>query len=287
VPALVGFRGGVGGACGHEGDLVWARPGHAGAGVVHGSDPDRPAQVADRVREAPAKPASWAHAHCWDLPPTSCIHYRADADVGLGHVRLPGRCDSRESQRHYLVRRRAMQSWGRAWGQGPGPGVVDSLLFRWTQRQNASGGPIASWSCQWALTAGSHMGSDVKPSVRASSAIVRSSRLHAVGDAATRVTHSSRSCSRTSTVSTTSTARQAYSAATRSAWAARRQAGEHHFCGRPRGFASKASPQRGHARVRVLGGRIRRGVRLMTTEPTFRQDGRRSPGGPLCPPAVE
>lgn len=93
--------------------------------------------------------------------------------------------------------------------------------------------------------------------------------MQASGDAATRVTHSLRSCSRTSKVSMTSTARHAYSAATRSACAALRQAGEHHFCGRPRGFTSKASPQRGHARVRALSGRIRGAGQLMPPMPSF------------------
>ena len=145
------------------------------------------------------------------------------------------------------------QRWKRDWDRGAG------------RRKSASANPVN------ASIAGCHFGSARRSVPRASLAIAWSTRLHAVGDAATRETHSDRSCSftgmtgRTSSIATTPLA-----AARRSSYAARRHLWEHHFAGRPVARSGTASPHLGHSPAGTC--RMLLSISLMPRQATFRTD---------------
>jgi hypothetical protein len=119
--------------------------------------------------------------------------------------------------------------------------------------------------------AGRHFGSASKSLLRASLAIAWSTRRHAVGDAATRETHSDRSCSLAGmTGRTNSIATAPLAAARRSSYAARRHLWEHHFGGRPVLCFGRASPHLGHSPEGTC--RILLSVSLMPRQARFRTD---------------
>ena len=119
--------------------------------------------------------------------------------------------------------------------------------------------------------AGCHFGSASRSLSRASFAIARSTRRHAVGDPATRETHSDRSCSFTGmTGRTSSIATAPPAAARRSSYAARRHLWEHHLGGRPVPRCGRASPHLGHSPAGTC--RIVLSVSLMPRQAEFRTD---------------
>lgn len=141
-----------------------------------------------------------------------------------------------------------------------------------------------------ASMAGCHFGSASRSRSRACFAVSRRTRLHAVGDPATRGTHSDRSCSLTGmTGRTSSMATTPLAAARRSSYAARRRLWEHHFGGRPVACLGRASPHLGHSSAGIC--RISLSVSLMPRQARFRSDkwtgaalaNRREQGHPTWP----
>ena len=92
---------------------------------------------------------------------------------------------------------------------------------------------------------GSQRGSD-PATISSPAASICNRRRHAPGEFRTRFVHSARSWSTIFARSTSRTAMAPRAAARRSSYAARRQATEHHFLGRPPGSPIQAFPQRRH-----------------------------------------